>query len=309
MTFKKIFYLSSLIAFPAACIIMYALKMYPIGYNIRLMIPNFTLTSTLVAVIILEQVYVYKKSTSQKHVLIRDIFSTVINGFYASSIIRPLVFPIIMYLPNVIMGREVIFTESQNLGPVWLQFFMVLFFYSFLRYSTHRLQHTIPFLWELHSYHHGVTDIRASNLLVSHPLDYFIRNSLPPIILGLIGFNFEAVIYAVGILGTMSVFSHCGSGARAGRLLNLVFMTPEVHRWHHSTVTPEGHKYAVNYGVGFNVWDRIFGTFYLPHKDGIPEQPDEMGHPEGLQDEKNYLKILFLIRYWPKFMKPWAKPK
>jgi len=237
-------------------------------------------------------------------VLFRDIISTVINGFFASNVLRMGFVPAVMFFPELFLGREVFFNNSGQLGPFWLQLFLVLMFYSLLRYTAHRLQHTIPFLWELHSYHHSVTDIRAMNLLVSHPFDYGIRNSLPPIILGLVGFDAEAIMYSVGLLGTASVFSHCGSGARAGKLLNLVFMTPEVHRWHHSTVTPEGHKYAVNYGVGFNVWDRIFGTFYLPHKDGIPEQPMEMGHPEGLADEPNYLKMFFLTRYWPDFMRP-----
>ena len=235
--------------------------------------------------IILEQVYVYKNAKSQKHVLIRDIMSTVMNGLYTSSIVRPLVFPLIMFLPNAIMGRDIIFTESINLGPAWIQFFMVIMFYSFLRYGAHRIQHTIPFLWELHSYHHTVTDIRASNLLVSHPLDYFNRNSLPPIILALIGFNHTALLVAVGVLGTMSVFSHCGSAARAG-WLNSIFMTPEVHRWPYAIITPKGHEYSVNYGVGFNVWDRIFGTFYLPYKDGIPEQPEDMATRMGMRMRK-----------------------
>jgi hypothetical protein len=37
----------------------------------------------------------------------------------------------------------------------------------------------------------------------------------------------------------------------------------------------------------------IFGTFYLPQKDGIAEQPARIGYPGGgLPDESNYLKLL-----------------
>ena len=67
-----------------------------------------------------------------------------------------------------------------------------------------------------------------------------------------------------------------------------------VNRWHHSVKVPSGHKYSVNYGVGFVVWDLIFGTFHLPQKDGRPEQPERLGHPSGLADESNYLKLLLV---------------
>lgn len=79
-----------------------------------------------------------------------------------------------------------------------------------------------------------------------------------------------------------------------------------MHRWHHSANVPEGHKYSVNDGVGIVVWDQLFRTFYLPIKDGVPVQPDRLGHPEGMADERNYLKLFFLTRYLPKFLR-WAR--
>ncbi|MEZ5756657.1 MAG: sterol desaturase family protein [Emcibacteraceae bacterium] len=303
MIFKKLIAACSLIAFPTAFIVTYFLKVYEIGYSLRVLIPGLIFMLTLLSMFILEQLYHYKNAVSQRRVLTRDIASTILNGFYTSSILHGLLGPSILFLPNMIFGRDVIFNSSDKLGPFWLQLILVFFFYSFIRYAVHRLQHTIPFLWELHSYHHSVTDIRMLNLFVSHPFDYGLRNVLPGMILGLVGFDEGAVFFSAGLLSTASIFSHCGSGAPSGKLLNSIFMTPEVHRWHHSTVTPEGHKYAVNYGVGLNLWDKILGTYYMPEKDGIPVPPDHMGHPEGLPDEPNYLKILFLTRYWPKFLK------
>ena len=101
------------------------------------------------------------------------------------------------------------------------------------------------------------------------------------------------------------LFRSCGAGLHAG-WLNKVFVTPEVHRWHHSADVPEGHKYSVNYGVGIAIWDRLLGTYYLPMKDGVPVQPDKIGHPGGLADERNYLKLFFLTRYLPSWLK-WTK--
>ena len=87
-----------------------------------------------------------------------------------------------------------------------------------------------------------------------------------------------------------------------------VFVTPEVHRWHHAATVPEGHRYSVNYGVEYAIWDRLFGTFYLPWKERHPEQPERIGHPSGFADERNYLRLLLgpLGLYRPL---PWAKSK
>ena len=63
--------------------------------------------------------------------------------------------------------------------------------------------------------------------------------------------------------------------------MNYLFVTPEVHRWHHSAEVPEGYGYSCNYGVEFSFWDVIFGTFYLPQKDGVAVQPQRIGYPGG----------------------------
>jgi sterol desaturase/sphingolipid hydroxylase (fatty acid hydroxylase superfamily) len=104
-------------------------------------------------------------------------------------------------------------------------------------------------------------------------------------------------------LGVSGTLSHCGAGLHAG-WLNHIFVTPELHRWHHSAKVPKGHKFSVNYGVGFILWDRIFGTYYLPMADGIPVQPEKLGHPDGVRDEGNYFKLFFLARYLPEFLRP-----
>ena len=114
-----------------------------------------------------------------------------------------------------------------------------------------------------------------------------------------IGFDVYVVFFGTAVITTFAGFSHCGAGLNAG-WLNKFFVTPELHRWHHTADVPKGHKYAVNYGVGFIIWDRLFGTYYLPMEGGVPVQPDRLGNPSGYADEKNYFKLLFLTRYWPK---------
>ena len=84
-----------------------------------------------------------------------------------------------------------------------------------------------------------------------------------PTILAFIGFDPAAILFGAGVATTASLMSHCGAGLHAS-WLNRIFVTPEVHRWHHSAKVPEGHRYSVNYGVGIVLWDRLLGTYLVP---------------------------------------------
>jgi len=202
------------------------------------------------------------------------------------------VLPILTYFPMHYLGRKLVLASPEQLGPVWLQVAVVVLVVSLFRYWMHRLQHEVRFLWELHSYHHRVTDLQATNTLVSHPIDYALRNVIVFLVLGVIGFNPFALLIAVPATNISGTFSHCGGDVKGG-LLNFLFVTPEVHRWHHAVEVPEGYGYSCNYGVEFSFWDIIFGTFYLPQKDGVVIQPGRIGYPGGsLSDEGNYLRLL-----------------
>jgi sterol desaturase/sphingolipid hydroxylase (fatty acid hydroxylase superfamily) len=88
-------------------------------------------------------------------------------------------------------------------------------------------------------------------------------------------------------MSTTAVPSTAPSG-----VLNYLFVTPEVHRWHHAVDVPQGYGYSCNYGVEFSFWDSLFGTYYLPKRDGEFVMPERIVHPEGLPDERNYAKIV-----------------
>lgn len=298
MAFRKSFSSSVLLVFPLALLLIYWEYVYFNGHSVEQTIPNFRVFLALAILIVLEQLFRYEKAVSQKRVAIRDIVSTAVNVLFTGTLATAFFVPLVLFLPELVFGRSLFFGASDQLGPLWLQLILVILLYSFLRYGIHRVQHIVPFLWELHSYHHSVTDLKASNTFVSHPIDFALRNVFPPVFLGFVGFDPAAVVFGVGLLNAASLMSHCGAGLHA-TWLNHVFVTPEVHRWHHSANVPEGHRYSVNYGVGFVLWDKLLGTYYLPMEAGRPVQPEKLGHPDGVADESNYLKLFFLARYLP----------
>jgi sterol desaturase/sphingolipid hydroxylase (fatty acid hydroxylase superfamily) len=298
MSVRKALSRLAFLVFPLALLLVYWENTYFDGHPFDRTIHLTTLLG-LAVLLVLEALFRYEKSVSQKKLVLRDIASTAVNVFITGTVGSALFVPMILFVSQLMFGRNLFIPASDQLGPLWVQLVLAALLYELLRYGIHRVQHIVPFLWELHSYHHSVTDLKASNTYVSHPLDFALRNVLPPVILAFVGFDPAAIVFGVGLVTAASLMSHCGAGLHAG-WLNRIFVTPQVHRWHHSAKVPDGHKYSVNYGVGLVVWDRLFGTYYLPMQDGMPVQPDRLGHPDGVADEGNYLKLFFLARYLPK---------
>lgn len=307
MSAKNITYVSSLLILPVLYLVFYAIHISTHGYAIEQWLPKWDRLLLLVTIIGLERLYTYRYAVSQRAVLTRDIIANIVNLYVTGAVAIMIVLPLLQFFPEHFLGRKLVFASSEQLGPFWLQVLVILLSVSFFRYWMHRMQHTNEFLWSLHSYHHRVTDLKASNAEVSNPIDFALRNVLVFLILGIVGFDPFAILFGVTVTNVTPVFSHCGGDVKGG-FLNYLCVTPEVHRWHHSVKVPEGYGYSCNYGVEFSFWDVLFGTYYLPHKDGQTVQPEHIGHPGGLPDESNYLKIVLapLGLYRPL---PWFKPQ
>jgi sterol desaturase/sphingolipid hydroxylase (fatty acid hydroxylase superfamily) len=294
MTNKTVFYVGSLVIIPALFVLFYGVRLLGRVYAIDQWVPKWDTLLILATMIVVERIYTYRYAVSQRSVLARDVISNVVNLYVTGAVTGMIVLPALVFFPEHFLGRKLVLASPELLGPVWLQVPIVLLTISLFRYWMHRLQHTVPFLWEFHSYHHRVTDLQATNTLVSHPIDFALRNVVIFLVLGVIGFNPLALLIAVPATGIPSTFSHCGGDVKGG-LLNYLFVTPEVHRWHHSAKVPEGYGYSCNYGVEFSFWDIIFGTFYLPQKNGVAVQPERLGYPGGgFSDETNYLRLLLV---------------
>jgi sterol desaturase/sphingolipid hydroxylase (fatty acid hydroxylase superfamily) len=290
---KNLVYVSSLLALPVLYVLFYGIHVSPQGLAAEHWLPKWDRLLVLVAIIALERLYTYRYGVSQRYVLRRDVIANIVNIWVTGAVVGAILLPLLLFSTGHLLGRKFVFAAPGQLGPFWFQFGIILLVVSLFRYWMHRIQHTVPFLWELHSYHHRVTDLKASNGEVSNPIDYALRNIIIFIALGVVGFDPLAIVLAVPVAQVTAVFSHCGADVKGG-WLNYIFVTPEVHRWHHSAKVPEGRGYSVNYGVEFIFWDILFGTYHLPQENGQTVQPERIGHPAGLPDESSYLKLLLV---------------
>jgi hypothetical protein len=75
----------------------------------------------IIAIILLERIYTYKYSVSQRAVLGRDIISNLVNLYVTGPATAMVVLPILVLGPEHILGRKQVFAAHGQLGPFWLQ--------------------------------------------------------------------------------------------------------------------------------------------------------------------------------------------
>lgn len=140
-------------------------------------------------------------------------------------------------------------------------------------YWKHRLAHEWPWLWRFHAVHHSVTRLWFLNTGRFHLVDTVTGLLVAMPLLLVLGAPQDVLVMVSAITAFIGILTHCNIDVRCG-VLNYVFNTPDLHRWHHSKVIAEGNK---NYGENLMLFDQIFGTFFLP--DRRPPRDIGINHP------------------------------
>ena len=189
-------------------------------------------------------------------------------------------------------------------GPWMLLAFTITMFlaYDISYYLYHRLQHSVPFMWELHKVHHsaevmvGVTKDRV------HPLDEIMNRwwdgiipglaygawlffALDPVELTVFGIN---VYFLRNAVLMMDFVRHTHLKLSYGRWINCIFLCPHYHQLHHSVAEEHWHR---NFGLSLSIWDRMFGTLVTPK----PGEDFAFGLPDREAEEYQSLARLHIV--------------
>jgi sterol desaturase/sphingolipid hydroxylase (fatty acid hydroxylase superfamily) len=167
--------------------------------------------------------------------------------------------------------------------PAAIQLALALLLYELGSYTFHRISHHTWF-WRIHSVHHSARRLHGLNAIRSHPIDLFcsvITTSGPLLLLGV-----DPLVFAqVTVLGTVNMWlQHANADIKTG-FLDWIFVTPRIHRWHHSQQHGEQQK---NLGAVLIVWDVVFGTRLLP-ADRAPPEDVGTGHDGGVPYPDTFL--------------------
>lgn len=164
--------------------------------------------------------------------------------------------------------------------PAWAEILLAVVLLDLAIFGQHVASHKWPPLWRLHKVHHTDVDIDVSTGIRFHPIEIALSMLWKIAVVIALGAAPVAVVLFEVILNGGSLFTHSNIAlpAKLDRALRLVFVTPDMHRIHHSVHRRE---HDTNFGFNLSVWDRLFSTYTVDPEEG------HTGMTVGLPEHQN----------------------
>ena len=175
------------------------------------------------------------------------------------------------------------FTNQHNFGLLlflpnnfWLQTISGFIIVDIIMYWWHRANHVYSFFWQFHRFHHLDEQLNSTSAVRFHALEIVLSYVLRFTLFPMLGVNIAAVFLHGLIVFPIIVFHHSNVriSERWDMRLRHLFVTPFMHRIHHSNIQKETDS---NYGSIFPYWDSLFGSYiHAPEKEiefGIESRP------------------------------------
>jgi sterol desaturase/sphingolipid hydroxylase (fatty acid hydroxylase superfamily) len=145
-------------------------------------------------------------------------------------------------------------------APWWLALPFTLLVKSLTQYAFHLYSHNQPLLWRLHRVHHCDVHLDVSSALRTHPFELIASTAFVVPIVVIFGLSpvVLAAFEAVEVFVNMLTHANVRIPPTVERYVRALFVTPALHRLHHSAFQAETDS---NYGNVFSFWDRLFGTY------------------------------------------------
>ncbi len=176
---------------------------------------------------------------------------------------------------NVVMGSG----PALDTGYGWMLLYslVTLLLYDFIFYVIHYTEHKVPALWVIHKVHHSAEVLTPLTRYREHFLEGPIYAAGAALAYGIAGGLFswlikaditQATLFNIGffalLFGFNGSFRHYHVAFHYPIWLSKWLHSPVMHHTHHSYL--EKH-WDTNLAAVTSIWDRLFGTLYIPKKD------------------------------------------
>ncbi len=141
--------------------------------------------------------------------------------------------------------------------PLWAQWAFTFLLLDGVGYALHRLSHSVPWLWRLHSVHHSDTELDTTTTHRHHPAEsLFTALVTLPLLLVLAPPVWAVLTYSMTAV-VVSAFSHGNLALPTwfDKALRHFVVTPAFHRVHHSAAQPQTDS---NYATVLPLFDLLF---------------------------------------------------
>ncbi|MBX7166647.1 MAG: sterol desaturase family protein [Pirellulales bacterium] len=127
-------------------------------------------------------------------------------------------------------------------------------------YWTHRISHTVPWLWRFHAVHHSSRHLDWLASRRGHPIDITFATAVSSTLATLFGLDAIEMGIAILLIEYWGFVIHANVSWRL-KWLDRLWVTPEYHHWHH---VRDRAAYDKNFGNTLVLWDLLFGSYYMP---------------------------------------------
>jgi sterol desaturase/sphingolipid hydroxylase (fatty acid hydroxylase superfamily) len=232
--------------------------------------------------------------------------------YFVNALVLPLLFGYLLLgerqitgMFDTLFGLENPIVRAEPVSFEMRLAFTVAFFiaYDFGRFVAHSLLHDVPLLWEFHKVHHSAEVLTPMTSYRAHPVDLLAMAWGGVVMTGAVTWIFNhasggaitfysflgvhALLWVSNLIGNLR---HSPVWLSYGPAVGRWLISPAHHQLHHSC---EPRHFGCNRGFELAVWDRLYGTLYVP-----PVQPEtfRMGLGDDTDGQWNTLARLYL---WP----------
>jgi sterol desaturase/sphingolipid hydroxylase (fatty acid hydroxylase superfamily) len=145
--------------------------------------------------------------------------------------------------------------------PAAVQIFLAVVVLDFAYgYVAHRTMHVSPALWRYHRVHHSDPFVDVTTSYRTHPVEIVWRHLWLFLAAWIVGAPAAAVVIFRVASAMNGILEHANLRIwpRLDTLVSWIWVTPNMHKIHHSRVERETDS---NYGNLFALHDRVLGTF------------------------------------------------
>jgi len=145
--------------------------------------------------------------------------------------------------------------------PVWVEVLIGIVMLDFsVGYLSHRTMHKWPPMWRFHQIHHSDPFVDVTTTYRTHPVETVWRFVFAIVPVWLFGIPAQAVVIQRLLQATNGVIEHANVRLwpPLDRVLSLIWVTPNVHKIHHSSEISEANS---NYANLLTIYDRLLGTY------------------------------------------------
>src|SRR3989338_5193664 len=180
----------------------------------------------------LEQVRPFKPYADPKlrrwarNLLIASTNSLVMEVFFSATIVA-----YISWLGSHGVGLLNLFKANPLTNVI-----LTIFFMDFITYVWHRAYHEVPWMWRLHRAHHADRDLDVTTANRFHPGEILLSTLYRVCLLTLWGPTITAVLVFETAMLAFNQLEHSNLKLpdRLDAALRKIFVTPDMHRVHHS---------------------------------------------------------------------------